>query len=249
MILLCAIFSFVSASNIVAFVAERNLTVDLLDSLLNARDHLPLEMPIILMTQRRNWKFFEQPYWRKLNLVLEKRFETPKSAREYSRLLQSCTLLDTFANVSFILVFQADNRFCSTSPYNVTGFAALNYAYIGAPWQHPVVAGSRVGNGGFSLRRVEHARACCMRKPPANPVLYHPEDLAVIRCMVGKKFPMAPVDVAEKFSSESYLPESATVAPMAIHKAHHANHSPTNLKKLTDLCPEMRTLALVRPEW
>jgi hypothetical protein len=79
-----------------------------------------------------------------------------RSHRAYSRLLLSAELYRRFERYEFVLVHQLDalaladelDRWCNES-----------HDYVGAPWVRPARDGglrfAGVGNGGFSLRRVE----------------------------------------------------------------------------------------------
>ena len=101
-------------NNLSGFIVEPKLSVSLLDSLLNARNSLQ-NAPIYLVTHKRNYNFFQQPIWRGLlNVHLLKQFPAPTSKQGYSTLMTSCKLWNSL-NSTYVIVFQADSRFCSTS--------------------------------------------------------------------------------------------------------------------------------------
>lgn len=101
---------------------------------------------------------------------------------------------------------------------------------------------SFVGNGGFSLRRVDAMRACCGQHT-------FPEDLYFVRCLMGKRdqFTVAPVEDAERFAAEGYF--DLNEAPMGIHKPHVAIPAVglSTVDLLQTLCPEFEALRLNVP--
>lgn len=83
-----------------------------------------------------------------------------ESVESYSRLLLSASFYRTFEQYRYVLIYQLD---CLVFSDALADWCAAGYDYVGAPWlTDPSVPGrgfSRVGNGGFSLRRV----AACLR--------------------------------------------------------------------------------------
>lgn len=80
------------------------------------------------------------------------------STATYSRLLLSSEFYRRFCEYKYILIYQLDAYVFSDQ---LLYFCSLDYDYIGAPvpkifWPY---IGARIGNGGFSLRKVES----CMR--------------------------------------------------------------------------------------
>lgn len=73
----------------------------------------------------------------------------------YSRLLLSTEFYNEFLEYKYILIYQLD---CLVFSNQLEFFKYLEIDYIGAPWfrdeNDPIKGFSRVGNGGFSLRRV-----------------------------------------------------------------------------------------------
>jgi hypothetical protein len=74
----------------------------------------------------------------------------------YSELLVSSLFYEALSHYAFILVFQLD---CLVFSDQVTEWCALGYDYVGAPWvgrsEDDGLVFTGVGNGGFSLRRVQ----------------------------------------------------------------------------------------------
>jgi hypothetical protein len=77
-----------------------------------------------------------------------------RSTGTYNALLLSKPFYERFAGYEHILIHQLDAFVFSDA---LERFCALGYDYIGAPWLHHSAAGRRVGNGGFSLRKVSTA--------------------------------------------------------------------------------------------
>jgi hypothetical protein len=74
----------------------------------------------------------------------------------YSALLVSRQFYEALQKYEFILIYQLD---CLVFSNQLTEWCDRGFDYIGAPWVHPNEAGqlefTGVGNGGFSLRRVQ----------------------------------------------------------------------------------------------
>lgn len=81
------------------------------------------------------------------------------SAIANTRLMLSPTFYDSFKNYRYILIYQLDALVFSDQ---LMEWCATDLDYIGAPWLNctdsPKVGTSRVGNGGFSLRKVSSFR-------------------------------------------------------------------------------------------
>ena len=77
------------------------------------------------------------------------------SAIANAKLMLSPTFYDSFRNYRYILIYQLDALVFSDQ---LMEWCATDLDYIGAPWLNctdsPWVGTSRVGNGGFSLRKV-----------------------------------------------------------------------------------------------
>ena len=81
------------------------------------------------------------------------------SAIANTRLMLSNVLYEAFADYKYILVYQLDALVFSDQ---LMEWCATDLDYVGAPWLRcdgsPWVGVSRVGNGGFSLRKIESFR-------------------------------------------------------------------------------------------
>jgi len=79
-----------------------------------------------------------------------------RTHRDYCRLMMSDAFYRRFSEYEFVLVHQPDSLVLSDE---LARWCAEGYDYVGAPWVREAPDGSLffngVGNGGFSLRRVE----------------------------------------------------------------------------------------------
>lgn len=80
-----------------------------------------------------------------------------KSTKTYSALMLSKKFYETFSDYSYVLIYQLDALVFSDQ---LLQWCDAGYDYVGAPWlkgaeDAPVVDVPTVGNGGFSLRKVE----------------------------------------------------------------------------------------------
>lgn len=219
-----------------AVIVEPVLSLTLVDSLLNARGHLKHQYPIVLLTAQENWSFFEQPIWLSLNVKLLRNESVPKNRDQYSDKLIGCEFWQHF-DTEFVLIFQSDSRFCSTSPHSIEQFMVLGYPYLGAPWR----ANGGVGNGGFSLRLLKATRAACNSSAPTRHEDSYYSDYFRAN---AAQWPNAPLPIAEKFASETYFPIAQNVAPLGIHKAYVYQKG----GRLRTVCPEFNVLARLKTE-
>ncbi len=78
------------------------------------------------------------------------------SMQSHARLLLSPAFYDAFAGYRFVLIYHLDALVLAD---RLLEWCASGVDYIGAPWlrcaEHPALEHPRVGNGGFSLRRVD----------------------------------------------------------------------------------------------
>ena len=83
-----------------------------------------------------------------------------QSTTGYSALLLSAEFYDRFAAYEYVLIYQLDAFVFAD---RLAEFCQMGYDYIGAPVRRLIplwhAIGARVGNGGFSLRRVAACRA------------------------------------------------------------------------------------------
>jgi hypothetical protein len=129
-----------------------------------------------------------------------------QSGRTYSKLLLSPFFYEPFLVFDYILIYQLDAFVFYDA---LEEFCRLGWDYIGAAF--PVSWGNvggqknpRVGNGGFSLRKVNACYKLLMNPPLSTDNIS--EDVFFILCGADDKvdFQTAPVEVAKFFSMEHY---------------------------------------------
>ncbi|MCI8402870.1 MAG: hypothetical protein HFI38_12410 [Lachnospiraceae bacterium] len=166
----------------------------------NCLDTFKGKYPIVLVIPERMKK---SPY-----LPLDVLYEPVpdgwlQSIDSYNQMMLSEAFYIRFIKYEYILIFQLDAFAISDS---LQSFCDYGYDYIGAPW----LKGMRylrssergvwfVGNGGFSLRRVE-AFMTILRRLSTESVNRH-EDIFWASCD-SADFHVAPMDIALKFSFE-----------------------------------------------
>ena len=162
-----------------------------------------------------------------------------QSRETYSQLLLSPFFYEPFLIFDYILIYQLDAFVFYDA---LEDFCSLGYDYIGAPWPYPSWNASsyrtvkikktpRVGNGGFSLRKV---KAChklltkCSSDWDKLPQKFI-EDTFFALCGAASEvdFHTAPVKVAKAFSMEWY-PERCVKKlggnlPFGCHNWHNFN--------------------------
>lgn len=151
------------------------------------------------------------------------------STASYNRLILSEHFYSKFIKYEYILIYQLDalvltnelNRFCN-----------LNYDYIGAPWNKLVGTyiyeennySVSVGNGGFSLRKVESCRMIVKKYHDLAEKWKLNEDVffAHIGKLHPEEFKIAPISVASSFSLETnaeiFLRINGGKIPFGCHK-------------------------------
>ena len=143
------------------------------------------------------------PYMQAGDMLIQFHPQYFQNVETYSRLLTSPFFYEPFLAFDYILIYQLDAFvFYDALEY----FCRLDYDYIGAAWSisWSGFKAPRVGNGGFSLRKV---KACynLLRKNflPAKNLL---EDAFFAICGASDEldFHIAPVEVADLFSMEHY---------------------------------------------
>ena len=153
------------------------------------------------------------PYLQPGDMLVQFHPQYFQSVKTYSELLLSPMFYEPFLVFDYILLYQLDAFvFYDALEY----FCSLNYDYIGAAWPYHVWQGlkfektPRVGNGGFSLRKV---KAChkilteCTDSPSWNWIYQSfIEDAFFAICGIAdkEKFKVAPIDIANAFSMEWY---------------------------------------------
>jgi hypothetical protein len=126
----------------------------------------------------------------------------------YNQLLTSLEFWENFTS-EFVLIFQTDTLI--RRPIDKVFF---QYDYVGAPW-----GTQGVGNGGFSLRRVETMKQLCRKnKPTAEPedlfFFFNFRRLALVGDDTGYRLP-TPSD-ARSFSVEHVYHDN----PCGMHQAY-----------------------------
>lgn len=121
--------------------------------------------------------------------------------KQYAELCCEAQLYQNF-NTQFILKMEWDSFIRKQIPEMF-----FNYSYVGAPWQgypndfpdnpHIRVGNKLVGNGGFSLRKVDRMIEIC-KNNPKPPKLG--EDVHLTNCLNNDELPT--VDIAKQFSVE-----------------------------------------------
>ena len=129
-----------------------------------------------------------------------------QNGRTYSKLLLSTFFYEPFLSFDYILIYQLDAFVFYDA---LEEFCRLVFDYIGAAF--PVSWGNvngqknpRVGNGGFSLRKVEACYKLLMTPPLSTDNIS--EDVFFTLCGADDKinFQTAPVEVANLFFMEHY---------------------------------------------
>lgn len=148
-----------------------------------------------------------------------------KSNKSYSKLLLSEEFYDPFIEYEYMLIAQTDSYVLNTK-YSLDDFINKGYDYWGAPWSDgPItkpytikdiiklimlrkIRKVRVGNGGFSLRRVSTMLSLIEKNRTYLKLMWwFNEDLFFSReCM--KMGTVAPVEEARSFAGEQDIEES-----------------------------------------
>ena len=145
------------------------------------------------------------PYIEPGDAVVEFPAENFRSVKTYSRLMLSPNFYATFADFEYILIYQLDAFVFYDA---LEEFCSLGWDYIGAPWPYLAKVDEkflRVGNGGFSLRKV---KACHELLTQRGDIVSQFADLNedAILSYCGARddcnFHVAPIEVAYKFSME-----------------------------------------------
>lgn len=126
------------------------------------------------------------------------------SRRSYSDYVLSLEFYDIFASYDYMLLYQLD---AFVFEDRLMEFCELKYDYIGAPWIYGMechVLGKQllyVGNGGFSLRKIEAFRQWIQSHScdVANEKMFLLED-QVIASYGSRYLNIAPVETALKFA-------------------------------------------------
>ena len=143
--------------------------------------------------------------------VIQVKDEWFGTIQRYTTMCLSKEFYQLFTDYEYMLLYQTDAFVFSNQ---LDYFCSLGYDYIGAPvplsrWPHPL---ARVGNGGFSLRKIkrcmqfvdENERAKICKESKMEDKFAIAEDMFFSYCAKKYKeeFHIPPVSVAVKFSSE-----------------------------------------------
>ena len=151
-----------------------------------------------------------------------------RSVETYCKLMMSPNFYETFRDFEYILIYQLDAFVFYDA---LEEFCSLGYDYIGAPWPYYSWSGARnptprVGNGGFSLRKVAACHKLlteCSAWPNWKIFLEYTEDAFFAMCGVRDEldFHTAPVEIAKVFSMEHFparfLKKSKNNLPFGCH--------------------------------
>ena len=150
----------------------------------------------------------------------------------YNALMLRPDFYERFRRFDYILICQLDAFVFSD---RLEEFCRLGYDYIGAPWPLGVAKEEKlymyVGNGGFSLRRVQACIEVLKNHAGVVKALKLAEDFvfAYLGNMAPDEFKVAPVITASRFSVE-YLPErycrkNQNLLPFGCHAWHSLSSS------------------------
>ena len=158
-------------------------------------------------------------------------FQSPKT---YNHLMMSAAFYKVFLNYEYILIYQLDAFVFSDK---LEYFCGLGYDFIGAPWAtlQKIIYDNKiymafVGNGGFSLRKVEKFyNLLTNHKTWTTEIKTMPEDVFFSLC--GKLFPdefrIAPIKIAYQFSVEQcvehFVKKNGGELPFGCHAWHNCS--------------------------
>lgn len=139
--------------------------------------------------------------------IKEKRYSDKwfSSRRMYSKFMLEPQLYKDFSEYDYILIYQLD---AFVFKDELSSFCDLDYDYIGAPWLDGVYFKSNgkqnmwyVGNGGFSLRKVDSFIEWTLKADYRQYVDFINEDI-LISAWRGSTLNIAPIESALLFSFE-----------------------------------------------
>lgn len=159
-----------------------------------------------------------------------------ENRRSYSQLLLSTSFYKSFEKFEYLLICQLDVFVFSN---RLEEFCNLGYDYIGAPMYFPF--GAKVGNGGFSLRKI----ASCLRMLNMRDRIYvnNPwqlslemmEDQFFSYCgtMTDFQFKVSEFELAKEFAIDACFEiekfSTRNKLPFAIHKFKFVSESWKNI--------------------
>ena len=153
-----------------------------------------------------------------------------RSVETYCKLMLSPNFYETFKDFEYILIYQLDAFVFYDA---LEDFCLLGYDYIGAPWPYYSWRSfihdktPRVGNGGFSLRKVEKFYKIVKTFAASTKFRYVVEEsmedgfFAMCGTLNPEILKIAPVEVARAFSMEWYpdrhVKKLGNVLPFGCH--------------------------------
>jgi len=183
---------------------------------------------------KKEKKFFVLPASLKYSYMSEEIVEIRlndrwfQSVRSYNDLILSEDFYRRFLEYEYVLIYQLDAFVFSNE---LERFCRMGYDYIGAPWidgtfyyrdgKHIIWY---VGNGGFSLRKVESMIKILSENREALKDNRTNEDL-ILSSLAGELFRVAPMDIALEFAFEMNVKESYERNKRRLPFGCHAWHS------------------------
>ena len=166
---------------------------------------------VFVAPEGKNFSYFESG-----DMIANFPAEYFQSTQTYSLLLMSPQFYETFSDFDYILIYQLDAFVFYDA---LEDFCSLGYDYIGAPWPRHAWQGKRypktprVGNGGFSLRKVKECHKLVANVDSSFPgwqkidARWVEDSLFASYSMAFEyDFKIAPVSVAELFAMD-YFPD------------------------------------------
>lgn len=203
-----------------AVIVEPFYSRMVVESLINVRYHIHKSIPIYVVTSDADRALFETIQTTFDLQIKPINFAKSASSGSYSKLLTSSEFWNLFKE-EYILIFQADSRFCMGTKRHIRDFVG-RYEYIGTPWSARSgdlrELGHCVGNGGFSLRNRTAMLDCCEWLKSKHMTNGGNEDILFVRCLLALKYRLPSCDEALAFAVESYYNKS--IYPMAMHQAN-----------------------------
>jgi len=214
------------------------------------REHIALEavlrnivkkmnIPITIVHGINNKEFVENIASRipQVDIMTEINAEN-LNAGTYSQLLMD---LEFWENIGVdendhILIFQTDSGICGKG-LDIHNYS--QYDYCGAPWKKSLQMSVKVGNGGFSIRSVAHAKKHIRGHDPSKTWRRNEDIVFAKWCAEDSTCKVCPLGAARKFANETYPDKSA-----AFHnnwKHHSVSSCPFNqkIKKLNKQQPSV----------
>lgn len=191
------------------------IVIPIYKSELSETESISLKQAVKIFKNER--KFFILPFSLEYNYASEEINEIRlddrwfQDTRSYNDLMLSEEFYKVFVTYEYVLIYQLDAFVFSNE---LERFCRMNYDYIGAPWidgtfyyrdsSHTIWY---VGNGGFSLRKVESFRKFLTEKREILLNNHTNEDL-LLASLADESFRIAPMNVALEFAFEMNVRES-----------------------------------------